>query len=179
MCFRFSKEPSHRDRSFEYPQHMFWLLNNKNNFQLHTLIWGVWNSAYCSEMPHSTTLHLGPHCFVTISFNSFPWKPITKKLRAVNTLDRRESKMLSIIDERGSKIDRNSVFICHLLPVGPQMTIENSVSIDFWSMFLDSIGVFDCRLHGVVNAIWIHSLVRAFTVLCIYGTYLHWCIFLE
>ena len=28
-----SKEPS-----FEYPQHMFWLRNKKNNFQLHTLI---------------------------------------------------------------------------------------------------------------------------------------------
>ena len=27
-------------RSFEYPQHMFWLRNKKNNFQLRTLIWG-------------------------------------------------------------------------------------------------------------------------------------------
>ena len=25
MCFECSKEPSHRDGSFEYPQHMFWL----------------------------------------------------------------------------------------------------------------------------------------------------------
>ena len=40
MCFGCSKEPSHRDGSFEYPQHMFWLRNKKNNFQLHTLIWG-------------------------------------------------------------------------------------------------------------------------------------------
>ena len=40
MCFGCSKEPSHRDVSFEYPQHMFWLRNKKNNFQLHTLIWG-------------------------------------------------------------------------------------------------------------------------------------------
>ena len=31
---------STRDGSFEYPQHMFWLRNKKNNFQLHTLIWG-------------------------------------------------------------------------------------------------------------------------------------------
>ena len=39
MCFGCSKEPSHPDRdgSFEYPQHMFWLRNKKNNFQLHTL----------------------------------------------------------------------------------------------------------------------------------------------
>ena len=29
------------------------------------------------------------------------------------------------------------------------MAIENTVSIDFLSGFLDSIGVFDCRLPGV------------------------------
>ena len=33
------KKPSHRDASFEYPQHMFWLRKKKNNFQVHTLIW--------------------------------------------------------------------------------------------------------------------------------------------
>ena len=25
--------------SFEYPQHMFWLRNKKNNFELRTFIW--------------------------------------------------------------------------------------------------------------------------------------------
>ena len=40
MCFGCSKEQSHRDGSFEYPQHMFLLKNKKNNFQLRTLIWG-------------------------------------------------------------------------------------------------------------------------------------------
>ena len=30
-----------------------------------------------------------------------------------------------------------------------QMAIENTVSIGFWSTFLDSIGVLDCRLPGV------------------------------
>ena len=40
MCFGCSKEPSHQDGSFEYPQHMFWFINKKNNFQLHTLIVG-------------------------------------------------------------------------------------------------------------------------------------------
>ena len=40
MCFGCSKEPSHRDGSLEYLQHMFWLRNKKNYFQLHTLIWG-------------------------------------------------------------------------------------------------------------------------------------------
>ena len=38
MCFECLKEPSHWDRSFEYPQHMFWLRNKKNIFQLRTLI---------------------------------------------------------------------------------------------------------------------------------------------
>ena len=32
ICFGCSKEPSHRDGSFEYPQHMFWFGNKKNNF---------------------------------------------------------------------------------------------------------------------------------------------------
>ena len=40
MCFGHLKEPSRRDGSFEYPQHMFWLRNKKNNFLLRTLIWG-------------------------------------------------------------------------------------------------------------------------------------------
>ena len=40
MCFGCSKELSHRDSSNEYPKHMFWLRNKKNNFQLRTLVWG-------------------------------------------------------------------------------------------------------------------------------------------
>ena len=40
MCFGCSKVPSHRDDSFEYPQHMFWLRNKKNDFLLRTLAWG-------------------------------------------------------------------------------------------------------------------------------------------
>ena len=40
MCFGCSKELSHRDGSFEYPQDMFWFRNKKNNFQLRTLTWG-------------------------------------------------------------------------------------------------------------------------------------------
>ena len=39
MCVGCSKEPSHEDGSFEFPQHMVWLRNKKNNFQLCTLIW--------------------------------------------------------------------------------------------------------------------------------------------
>ena len=37
MCFGCSKEPSHQYGSFEYPKHMFWLRNEKNNFKLRTL----------------------------------------------------------------------------------------------------------------------------------------------
>ena len=48
ICFGFSKEPSHRDGSFEYPQHMFWLRNKKNNFQLRTLIWRPASDQVCS-----------------------------------------------------------------------------------------------------------------------------------
>ena len=36
ICFGCSKEPSHGDGSFEYPQHMFWLRNKKNSFLLRT-----------------------------------------------------------------------------------------------------------------------------------------------
>ena len=38
MCFGCSKEPSHRDSSFEYPQHMFWLRNKKMIFFNYTLL---------------------------------------------------------------------------------------------------------------------------------------------
>ena len=39
VCFGCSKEPSHRDGSFEYPQHMFWVRNKETIFQLRSLIW--------------------------------------------------------------------------------------------------------------------------------------------
>ena len=66
-----------------------------------------------------------------------------------NTPGRQQSKKLSTIHERGSKIDRNSVFDCHLSPVWWQMAIKNTVPINFWSTFLNSIGIFDCHLPGV------------------------------
>ena len=37
ICFGCSKEPSHWDGSFEYPQHMFWLRNKKIKFPLRIL----------------------------------------------------------------------------------------------------------------------------------------------
>ena len=45
------------------------------------------------------------------------------------TPGRQQTKTLSTIDERGSKIDRNSVFDCHLSPVWRQVAIKNSVAI--------------------------------------------------
>ena len=39
MCFGCSKEPSHWDGSFEYPQHMLWMRNEENSFPIPTLIW--------------------------------------------------------------------------------------------------------------------------------------------
>ena len=39
MCFRWSKEQSHWDSSFEYPEHMFWLKNQKIIFS-NTLLSG-------------------------------------------------------------------------------------------------------------------------------------------
>ena len=71
------------------------------------------------------------------------------KLAEDNTPDRRQSKTLLTIDERGSKTARNSVFDCHLSPGRRQMAIENSVSNDFRSVFVDSFNDFDCRLSGV------------------------------
>ena len=62
MCFGCSKEPSHRDGSFEYPQHMFWLRNKKNNFQLHSLIWGPelsTNLSYDTKMTLNEILFFG------------------------------------------------------------------------------------------------------------------------
>ena len=41
MCFECSKEPSHRDGSFGYPQQLFWVRNKKYNLQLRTLIRGI------------------------------------------------------------------------------------------------------------------------------------------
>ena len=58
--------------------------------------------------------------------------------------------LLTIETDTGSKIPRNSVFDCHLSPVKQQMEIENSVSNDFLSSFVDSFYVFDSCLSGVI-----------------------------
>ena len=40
MCLGAQKNRLIEAVLFEYPQHMFWLRNKKNNFLLRTLIWG-------------------------------------------------------------------------------------------------------------------------------------------
>ena len=50
MCFECSKEPSHRDRSFEYPQHMFWMRRRKLFFNYILLSGGLvtgYSMNYC------------------------------------------------------------------------------------------------------------------------------------
>ena len=52
-------------------------------------------------------------------------------------------RTLLTIHDCGSKIARNSVYDCNLLPAGgQQMAIKNSVSNDFLSTFVESINVF-------------------------------------
>ena len=53
MCFGYSKELSHRDGSFDYPQHMVWLRKKKNNFQLHILNWGPALKSLYNTLPAS------------------------------------------------------------------------------------------------------------------------------
>ena len=68
-------------------------------------------------------------------FNKLRWNLLAPTIffnLYTNTPGRRQSKTLLTIDERGSKIAKKSVFDCHLSPVGLQMSIENSVSNDFY-----------------------------------------------
>ena len=49
----------------------------------------------------------------------------------MSTPDRQQSKTLLTIDERGSKVARNSVFDCQLLPVGRQIAIKTLLQTIF------------------------------------------------
>ena len=55
MCFVCLKEPSHRDGAFEYPQHMFWLRNENNDFQL-CFLGGL------TKLPFFTCQNKNIHC---------------------------------------------------------------------------------------------------------------------
>ena len=69
-----------------------------------------------------------------------------QKVRFFNISERRQSNTLWTINEPGSQIARNSVIDGQLSPVGRQTAIENSVSNDLRSMFLNSTNLFDWRL---------------------------------
>ena len=73
------------------------------------------------------------------------------KNNRVSTPDRPQSKKLLTIGECGSKIATTSFFYYHLSPVMRGRAIEYSVYNYFWSTFVDSIDVFNCRLSGVVS----------------------------
>ena len=57
--FGCSKEPSHRDDSFEFSQHMFWLKNNENDFKYTLWSWHgfatsdlfLYTKYYCTVNP--------------------------------------------------------------------------------------------------------------------------------
>ena len=56
ICFGCSKEPSHWDGSFEYPQHMFWLRNKKKIFLItHCYLeaWKLWY--FCKQLALAST----------------------------------------------------------------------------------------------------------------------------
>ena len=53
MCFGCSKEPSHWDGSFEYPQHMLWIRNKENSFPTRTLIWRPMKTKLILSFPDS------------------------------------------------------------------------------------------------------------------------------
>ena len=72
------------------------------------------------------------------------------------TQDRQQSKMPLTINERGSKIARNSVFNCHLLPVGRQMQTK--------TLFL---AIFDLR--SLIVFMFRLPLIRCVTSACIYS----------
>ena len=69
MRFGCSKVPSHRDGSFEYPQHMFWSRNKKNNFLLRIFIWGPAFKVLTVAVlqPQSVlAVHMGTHILVGV-----------------------------------------------------------------------------------------------------------------
>ena len=45
-------------------------------------------------------------------------------------------------------------------PDSQQMAIENPVANDFWSTFVNSINVFNCRISGVVKSMFRESAFR-------------------
>ena len=88
-----------------------------------------------------------PPNLTSLTSNSLFWSyPQSSFWSTFFTPGRGQSKTLFTIDKCGSKIVRNSVFDCHLSPVGQSKTLFLMI---FLSTFVNSIDVFDCRLPGV------------------------------
>ena len=68
-----------------------------------------------------------------------PWKSdkIGRNAKFIKHTGWAAIENVNTIGERRSKIVINRVFDCHLSLDWRQMTIENTVSIDFWSAFVD------------------------------------------
>ena len=96
------------------------------------------------------------------------WKEvITNKLtKRSHWVGRWQSNKHLTINEGVSKIARDSVFHCHLSPVGRQKAFEKSISRDSWSTFLDSINGLYCRLFGVNVHSWHSWILSCFFVVC-------------
>ena len=73
LSFGCSKEPSHWDGSFEYPQHMFWMRNKVNSFPIRTLIWK-------SVIPKTTAKHNAIFTQVKIAYYLDYFKGVKKNI---------------------------------------------------------------------------------------------------
>ena len=83
----------------------------------------------------------------------------------------RQSKTLLAIDESGSKISRNSVFNCHLSPVGDKWHPKTLFLSIFDSRLSIVKSVFDCRLPCVIifimkRGLMVHCIHACMTNLC-------------
>ena len=80
MCFGCSKEPSHWDGSFEYPQHMFWLRKKKSFFS-----YALWSGLLLFKHTHGGTwgpYPPPPEKSQKYSFFKHVWSRSPEKLRS-------------------------------------------------------------------------------------------------
>ena len=122
------------------------------------IIWSIGFTFNFLALPTMYVQYYGSECSIHLDL----------LLKYFITLDRRQSKTLLTTDESRSKIARNSVFYCHLSPIWRQMAIENSVSKDFLSTFMDSINVLTFpTIATYLECSWVHQILKE------YRTYFH------
>ena len=100
----------------------------------------------------------------------------------------RQSKTLLTLNERGSKLARNSVFSCHLSPIGRQMAIDiffsnyfdlrSSIVLTFCKCRLSGVGSGLLRMimHAVYIAILAGKVVKGLNLFGIRNTDKYICI---